>query len=196
MVNKNKQNKNGWLFSPGNDHSVQFYPSDNALIENLGDYIHTGLTAHEACIVIATETHIEQLDEWLRHKRGIPKQKYIRQYTALDAQATLDSFMVNDLPDEDLFANTVGKLLKTISKSDKPIRAYGEMVALLWKADKKEAVLQLEELWNELAANYDFSLYCAYPELHFMMDQEVREEISQRHNLQLADGARTMVTSQ
>src|SRR6185369_562599 len=43
------------------------------------------------------------------------------------------------------------------------VRAFGEMVALLWADGRREAALELEALWNELGANLSFSLLCAYP---------------------------------
>jgi hypothetical protein len=38
------------------------------------------------------------------------------------------------------------------------------MVALLWDAGHVNAALELEMLWNDLARELPFSLYCAYPE--------------------------------
>jgi len=43
------------------------------------------------------------------------------------------------------------------------IVVFGEMVALLWRDGRHEAAVRLEELWNDLARKYDFSLFCAYP---------------------------------
>jgi hypothetical protein len=43
------------------------------------------------------------------------------------------------------------------------IFAFGEMVALLCSADNVPAALRLEQLWNELAKSYRFSVCCAYP---------------------------------
>jgi PAS domain S-box-containing protein len=42
------------------------------------------------------------------------------------------------------------------------VRAYGEMVDVLWKEDNTDGALRLEELWNELASTHAFSLLCAY----------------------------------
>jgi anti-sigma regulatory factor (Ser/Thr protein kinase) len=44
-----------------------------------------------------------------------------------------------------------------------PVRAFGEMVALLWGAGNVKAAMALESLWNDLAASRQFSLLCAYP---------------------------------
>ena len=42
------------------------------------------------------------------------------------------------------------------------LRAYGEMVDVLWRRGEKSAALRLEELWNELQARRSFTLLCAY----------------------------------
>jgi hypothetical protein len=43
------------------------------------------------------------------------------------------------------------------------VSIFGEMVALLCEADNAAGAIALEELWNELADRYSFSLFCAYP---------------------------------
>jgi len=43
------------------------------------------------------------------------------------------------------------------------IRIYAEMVALLWEAGQVSLAIELEELWNGLAARFPFSLQCGYP---------------------------------
>jgi hypothetical protein len=40
---------------------------------------------------------------------------------------------------------------------------FGEMVALLWDFGQVNAAIEVEAMWNELAAQYPFSLLCAYP---------------------------------
>jgi signal transduction histidine kinase len=42
------------------------------------------------------------------------------------------------------------------------VRAFGEMVDLLWKDGNTEGAIRLEELWNGFAAHHRFSLLCAY----------------------------------
>jgi hypothetical protein len=67
-------------------------------------------------------------------------------------------------PSAELFNATVGRVFEQLM-TKRPyiiVRAYGEMVDLLWKDGKAEAAIALEELWNELAAKYQFSLLCAY----------------------------------
>ena len=43
------------------------------------------------------------------------------------------------------------------------MRAYGEMVALLWDDGDVASALALEDLWNDLGDVRAFELLCAYP---------------------------------
>jgi hypothetical protein len=42
------------------------------------------------------------------------------------------------------------------------VRAYGEMVDVLWRAGRQRAAIRLEEFWNELGKLQAFSLMCTY----------------------------------
>jgi len=42
------------------------------------------------------------------------------------------------------------------------VRAYGEMVDVLWQRGEQDAAMRLEEYWNELTRLQTFSLLCAY----------------------------------
>ena len=50
------------------------------------------------------------------------------------------------------------------------VRAYGEMVDLLWRDGNPEAAIRVEELWNDLAQSHVFSLLCAYPMGNFLKE--------------------------
>ena len=185
MIQKTKTKKhikNNWYDNPDPGHLVQFYPDDDTLIENLYDYISTGLASNTTCIVISTQAHIAKLDSRLNQTLDVASAQSNGRYITLDAKEALGSFMIDDMPDKELFCQNIGGLMRqVIQKHGKPVRAYGEMVALLWKAGNKDAVIELEQLWNGLAEDFDFYLYCAYPELHFILDHDARSEISQCH---------------
>ena len=46
---------------------------------------------------------------------------------------------------------------------DRPLHAYGEMVALLWERGEVAAALELESMWNAVIAGRPVRLLCAYP---------------------------------
>ena len=43
------------------------------------------------------------------------------------------------------------------------IRSPRHLPALLWDAGLTDAAIEVEAMWNELGAQYPFSLLCAYP---------------------------------
>ncbi len=49
------------------------------------------------------------------------------------------------------------------TRSGRPVRVYGELVALLWDAGDIAGAIELETLWNDLGCEMSFSLYCSYP---------------------------------
>jgi hypothetical protein len=82
----------------------------------------------------------------------------------LDAHETLAAFMVDGMPDWFRFKTVVGgRIERALVASAAPrVRAFGEMVDVLWRNSNPQAAIRLEELWNDLGNVYSFSLLCAY----------------------------------
>jgi len=40
---------------------------------------------------------------------------------------------------------------------------FSEMVALLWDSGQVNSAIEVEAMWNEMVAQYPFSLLCGYP---------------------------------
>ncbi len=87
----------------------------------------------------------------------------------LDARETLAQFMVDGRPDRARFFRVLDEAMvrATRGRQGVRVRAYGEMVDLLWRDGEKTAALALEELWNEAGREYSFSLLCAYVMANF-----------------------------
>ena len=146
------------------EHFVQFYESEPALVESIADFVGTGLSAGAAAIVIATQNHLEQLDERCS-ARGIdlPFARGEGRYVARDARTSVESLLVEGSPDAGRFTATIEPLIAAAARRGSRVVVFGEMVALLWGDGQHRAAVRLEELWNELAQRYAFSLFCAYP---------------------------------
>ena len=43
------------------------------------------------------------------------------------------------------------------------MRAYGEMVGVLWTSGEYSAAIKLEEFWNRILGSLGASLFCSYP---------------------------------
>ena len=153
------------------DHVVQFYTDDTAFLDSLSGFIAEGLKNGESIIVVATTSHRHSLEFRLR-ALGFQITDLVRddRYIAVDAEETLAKFMIDGLPDARVFQQLAGQLLARARKNGRSVRAFGEMVALLWAKGNKAATSRLEHLWNDLRRKHDFLLFCAYPRKGFDKD--------------------------
>ncbi len=83
-------------------------------------------------------------------------------YVALDAEETLARLVAGGRLDPGCFELVIGGLIGEAAGSGRPVRAYGELVALLWDAGLVAAAVELEELWTVLGRRYPFALWCGY----------------------------------
>jgi anti-sigma regulatory factor (Ser/Thr protein kinase) len=115
-------------------------------------------------VVIATDSHRAAFDDALRaHGVDGSAAAATGQFTCLDAADTLARFMVGASPDRNRFMSVIGEVVEQAAAGGRSVRAFGEMVALLWDAGNVSGAVELEALWNELATTHRFFLYCAYP---------------------------------
>lgn len=154
---------------PAHAHAVSFYDEDSELTEVVGRFVADGLADGESVVVIATAQHRESLDEFLA-ERGIDPARARADgcYAILDAGQTLDVFMFDGIPHADTFHAFMGGVLDRARAAGTAVRAFGEMVAVLWERGDVAGAITLESLWNDLAEQQQFSLRCAYPT--FAMD--------------------------
>lgn len=143
---------------PGHDHMVQVYQDPAFLIEAATTYIAAGVRQGEAALVIARPEHRRQFAQALE-EQGIAPSGAVRM---LDAQDTLDQFMADGMPDWTAFRQVCGGAIAELRLQYPAVRAYGDMVDLLWQRNERAAALRLEEFWNELGRLQTFSLFCAY----------------------------------
>ncbi|MFJ4653304.1 MEDS domain-containing protein [Nocardia sp. NPDC088792] len=146
------------------DHVVNVYDAERDLVEDVSSFLAEGLAADGAVVVIATAPHRDALARGLV-ERGIDLHDAVvgGRYHSLDAVETLASFTVDGMLNRDRFFEVIGGVLAVAGAGDRPVRAFGEMVALLWAEGQVPEAIELEALWNELAHHHRFSLYCAYP---------------------------------
>lgn len=153
------------------DHVVQIYENDGIFLDALTGFVGGGINSGDSVIVIATETHLRALDDRLK-SYGLHVECLIAEdrFIPLNAEDTLAKFMVNEWPDEELFEQTVSKLIERAGRKNRRIRAFGEMVAILWAQGHYGATVQLEHLWNRFSKKAEFCLFCAYPKTGFTED--------------------------
>lgn len=146
-------------------HVVQFYRHEEELAHRVAGYLLSALQGEGVAVVIATAPHRWAFEGRLT-RAGVDLAAAARdgRYRALDAADTVGTLMTGDgRVDRGAFDRVIGGLITDAGQGGRPVRAYGEMVALLWDAGLVNAAVQLEEMWASLGLAHPFSLFCSYP---------------------------------
>lgn len=156
-----------WAEMTPSEHFVQIYEADSPFLDALTGFIGGGLLADEAAVVIATENHriglIKRLDEI---GVDVEAAQSVDQLILLDADDTVAKFMINGWPDDQRFAQVIAEILERArGPQRRKIRAFGEMVAILWANGHSGATVRLEHLWHDICQQEVFCLFCAYPKI-------------------------------
>jgi hypothetical protein len=183
--------------APAGGHAVQVYDDPEQLAASVARFFDAGLAGGVPAVAIVTPEHLQLIVRGLeacgRDVAALERQGLL---TVRDAEETLASLMEGELPSADRFVRVVGGLLDEVESRfpETTVRAFGEMVDVLWRRGEERAALALEELWNELAATRSFALLCGYRLDIFDVDVEARAlpEVLRVHShaLPAADPAR------
>lgn len=159
---------NFWRDMKPGDHACHVYKNDDSLLDTLCGYVGGGLWTGEGAVVIATDAHVDRLEEMLR-QTGLDLAHFraADAYIPLSAEASLGRFMEGDMPDGDRFETFVASVLQRARRGGRPVRAFGEMVAVLWSRGQSAATVRLETLWNETLRREKIRLLCGYPKEGF-----------------------------
>jgi hypothetical protein len=145
---------------------VQLYRAgEPSLAQNVGLYLAEGLKRGDGVLVIAAPEHTALFRNHLEQQGiDVASARENRQLVMWDAQETLAQFLVDGQPDWHKFeaAIQVGIRQLPAANRDTGLRAYGEMVGILWQNRQFAAAVRLEQFWNRLLEQAAFSLYCAY----------------------------------
>ncbi len=147
-------------------HFVQLYQADqSALRRNLGIYFWEGLRHGGGVLAITTDEHKQQFTDYLQ-SLGADTQKLTKNHQLVfrDARELLSKIIVRGQPRWDRFDVAVRAAVREVRPLENctDLRAYGEMVGILWNARQYAAAVRLEQLWNKLLEEAEFSLYCSY----------------------------------
>jgi len=133
----------------GHFHAVRFYKDDDSLCRIVAGFLLEGLAKAEPAVVIATPEHTAAIQECLR-KASLDVDELTRrgELISLDARKILATFMADGVPNPGAFRHHIGEVIAQAARGRKrcTIRAYGEMVDLLWKDGLTTAAIQVETL--------------------------------------------------
>jgi len=167
-------------------HRVQFYHGEDFLLSEVTEHLASSLVGDGVALAFVTREHRQQIQERLE-RAGVSAEAIEKRCLLVEASEGLSKFMRNGMPDQQLFSSTVESLLRPGKMSGLPqadIAAFGEMVAVLWAEGKREAAIQLEQLWTDFTDSHAVSVLCAYPLSYFSRaeDQEFFARVCAHHS--------------
>ena len=173
-------------------HAVRFYDNKASLCRTVADFLGEGFTVRQPALVIATPAHREGILAELRSRDiDVDGIEAAGDLLLLDAREVLSLFMVEGMPDAARFNKHVPAAIERLCRGrlNCTIRAYGEMVDVLWQDGLTNAAIRLEMFWNQLAMTHDFSLLCGYAMGSFYKDAGLRDVCDQHSHIISADSA-------
>jgi hypothetical protein len=172
-------------------HILQYYSSEEELLDTLSAYIGEGLQKGESAIIIATPEHLRALRYRLESIHAdLIRAMFEDRYITIDVNVALTSFMIDGVPDEQLFSEMTRNLLRRASASSRRVRAFGEMVALLWASGNRTGTVRLEQLWEDFCRKREVTVLCSYPKAAFPENaagamRKADSDISAAHSLKI-----------
>ena len=165
-------------------HVVQFYGRDEELTERVAEYLADAITAGGVAVMVATPDHRQAIEARLA-ATGVAVHAARRdgRFAAIDADSLLSRFVADGRVDRAAFAASVGQVVREAAARARPVRVFGEMVAILWSSEQRDLAVELEAAWNELAQEVPFALYCGYPErsVHGSAQRGALRQVCQHH---------------
>ena len=147
------------------DHIVQLYQDQDFLNRAVCRFAGAALANGEGIILVPTLTHWNAfrprldaagVDVHAAQERG--------QLTVFDADELLSRFMRGGMPDPPTFNVVLGDIIgqARATGSNQKVRAWGEMVNVLWERGDVAASMNLEDLFDQLAKKHDIAIFCSF----------------------------------
>ncbi|MDP9114271.1 MAG: MEDS domain-containing protein [Acidobacteriota bacterium] len=147
-------------------HIVYPYTDETHVADAVSLFASAGLRKGETVLLIMASSHYDPIRERLESSGfDLAALEASGQLICEDAAGLLSTFVFNGTVDENEFKTSlIGMIEKAKIGQDgneRPVRVFGEMVDLLWKADPL-TTQRLEELWNDVIEAESVPLLCAY----------------------------------
>ncbi len=147
-------------------HWAQLFDDRPSLTESLAAFILDGLQDGGTVLVFIRMSHWPDVREQL--PRGeIDDALADGRLSVEDAAAGLTALLVDDWPDPAMFDALVGRRVRELLSSRRRLSIYGEIVDILAARGDLRGAERLEQMWNELLARHDISLFCGYAAASF-----------------------------
>jgi hypothetical protein len=142
-------------------HFVTLFDSEGSRAASVAAFVLHARGRQEPVAILATGEHWEQILRAAgKHAADFSRGLAEGTLAFADAEIALFEISRGGLPDRSRFDGHVRNLLRTLP--DGRVNIYGELVDILAARDEFDAVVRLEELWNEILACESIQLMCGY----------------------------------
>jgi len=139
-------------------HEILFCSDDTVLVNGLARFIDAALSAGNAAIVWATESHRVDLRQRL-YGQGVDVDSAIQRGTYISSDVSEPAE-----PQRILAAiKGLSDAASRMGKKNPRVAVCGERAGRLWAEGKTKAALSIEKLLNELAKSRNIDILCVYP---------------------------------
>jgi len=145
------------------DHACHFYAEDARLATTVAAFLAPGFSGDDAVIAIGTLAHLSAIEQRLRSDgHQVDAVRRSGRYLTMDVDGIIPGLLRNGLPTKETFDASVGVHVAALAERHGHVRAFGEIVSVLWGRGKQQAAMRLEELWNDALGYSPLSLICGY----------------------------------
>lgn len=156
-------------------HFAQFFDSNEKLLASLCNFVADAVKLDATPLLIITQEHQRALEDRLRVLGNDPDSLSASyRLIIVDARATLNKVTHRHRMDQYRFHDVLGTLIIQAAARGQPVRVFSEFPALLIQDGHDQAILKLEDLWNELGRHQIFTVTCAYPDGYFAREHRRR----------------------
>lgn len=149
--------------NPSGEHALHLYEEESTLATQVASFLEPAFAQEQAVIAIATRQHLAAVEQRMRTiGHDVDALRGMGRYVSVDAEQLLPRLLKDGLPSAQAFQHLVAARVGDLSARYGGVRAFGELVQLLWREGKPAAALRLEDLWNELLGYHPLSLICGY----------------------------------
>jgi hypothetical protein len=177
-------------------HAVRFYKNADSLARVVAEFIAHGVATGQPAVLIATSSHSAAIERAIGALGiDVAAMRAAHRFTVLDADAVLHEILVDGMPSAERFRAVVAPVIEeAAARADgQPVRAYGEMVDVLWKSGHTLAAARLEILWNSLRHTHRFALLCGYAMANFYEDAAIDEICGHHTHVMSASGETAII---
>ena len=147
------------------DHIVQLYQDHDFLNSAVCRYIATGLANGDRIVLFPTLSHWNAFRQRLETEgvnvQGAQERGQLR---VVDADELLPRLVPDAMPDPHIFNAVIGDVFRQACAggSYQKLRAWGELVNVLWERGDVAASMNLEDLFDQLNKKIGIAMFCSY----------------------------------